>query len=106
MDIARVQKNEAMLRGKLRAVGLDAVCQALGVSKSTVSRYQNERTHGKDEGSIDNDVAWVAAFLAALGCNAVPVELKCADPKTLETLIYGHRQWINSIQHPDELMWD
>lgn len=94
VDGERARKNETLLLQRLASVGQTQLAAAIGVSESTVSRFK------------DGEFAKIAKLLAALGVKCVSSEYRCVDPKTMDTLLHGHKQWVNSISDHNELMWD
>lgn len=88
------RKNSAAILRRLASVGQVEVAKALGVDESTVSRMK------------ERDIDRFATMLTKLGLKVVNTEYRCVDPKTLETLLHGHRMWVASIESHEQLTWD
>lgn len=94
-QVARARKNFAAILRAIAATGQEPVGAAISKDGSTISKM-----------STDGRLEDFAAILAACGLKVVAVELRCYDPKTIDTLLHGHRQWINSIEHHEQLTWE
>lgn len=68
-----------------------ALAQSIGKDVSAIAQM-------KEDGHINE----IALFLAVLDLKVVASATRCLDRKTLETLLYGHRKWIESVSQPDK----
>lgn len=92
---ARARKNFAVILRSIATAGQEPVGAAIAKDGSTISKMQGD-------GRIED----FATILAACGLKVVPVELRCYDPKTIDTLLHGHRQWLGSIESHEQLTWE
>lgn len=91
---AQARKNAYLIMQRLASVGNAPVALAVGCDESTISRMKPEKFQE------------LATILAVLDLKVVPKGMKCFDEKTVEVLLYGHQQWVQSIESPQQLEWD
>jgi hypothetical protein len=87
----RARKNHSLIMQRLASVGNAAVALAIGVDESTVSRMKTDK------------LLELATILSVLDLKVVPASMKIFDEKTVEVLLYGHQQWVNSIESAHQL---
>lgn len=92
MQLERSRKNHAAILAGLARVGQVNVAAALGVHESKVSKMKSE-----------GDLQQLSTLLAACGLKAVPIEMRCFDPKFVETLLWQAQQYLNRIGGIDQL---
>lgn len=90
----KARKSLAILMQRLASVGNAATALAAGCDEATISRMKNEKFEQ------------LCQILTALDLKVVPDSMKCFDEKTVEVLLYGHQQWMKSIESPQQLEWD
>lgn len=93
--IERSRRNLNSILNSIAATDEARLAQSIGKDAAAIAQM-------KEDGRIEE----IALFLAALDLKVVAATTRCVDNKTLETLLYGHRKWIESVSHPDEPSWD
>lgn len=88
------RKNYAQILRRLASVGNGPVARAVDCDEATISRMKPEKFQQ------------FADILAVLDLKIVPSEMKCFNEKTIEVLLYGHRQWVEHVQGVDQLEFD
>lgn len=89
----RARRNgSALLRGA-RAVGLNALAEACGVSDSTVSRRLEKPEV-------------LGMLVAATGNKVVPINKRCYDPVEIDALLTLVRKQTARMRSADDLDWD
>lgn len=94
-EIERSRKNFAAILKGFSSVGQVHVAKAIGKHESTISKMIS-----------DGDLERFAQILAKIGLKVVGTEYRCVDPKTMETILHGHRMWVASIESHEQLLWD
>lgn len=94
-QIARARKNLSEILKAAAVVGQESLGAAIGKDSTTVSKMFS-----------DGRMEQLATLLAAMGLKVVHEKYRCIDPNTLAALLHGHRQWLGSIESPDQLTWD
>ncbi len=89
----RARKILQVLFQRLSSVGQSTVATQLSVSEATVSRMKE-------------DMPRFAGMLSALGLKVVPVEMKCYDEATLESILRLAQQRMAQLQTPQQLAQD
>lgn len=89
---AIARKNERLILQRLHSAVQCRIADALGVSEARVSRWKSE-----------GEIAKTADLLALLGLKIVPAEVRHYDEEAIAALLYGHRQWLESIKSPQQL---
>lgn len=93
---ARARNNQQMMLNKLASTGQSPVSKALGVHESTISRMKEQ------EGAI----AQIAMLCAIVGLKVVPIEMRCFDPKDIDTILHQAKRWVNHIGSSNDLEFD
>lgn len=93
--IERSRRNLRSILNSIATADQTTLAQSIGKDASTIAQM-------KEEGRIDE----IALLLAALDLKVVATTTRCLDGKTLETLLYGHRKWIESVSQPEKPSWD
>lgn len=89
--IERSHKNLNSILNSIAASDEIKLAQSIGKDASTIAKMQ-----------ADGRLEEIALLLAALNLKVVSATTRCLDSKTLETLLYGHRKWIESVSQPDK----
>lgn len=83
--IERTQKMLASVAKSVRGYDTAALAQALQLDPAKLSL------------EWEGDFRRFAMLLVMMNFKLVPRALHCLDTKTLETLLHGHRKWLESI---------
>lgn len=94
-QIARARKNLSEILRCAAIEGQEKLGAAIGKDSTTVSKMFS-----------DGRIEQFATLLAAMGLKVVSEKYRCIDPDTLAALLHGHRQWLGSIESPEQLTWD
>jgi transcriptional regulator with XRE-family HTH domain len=94
-QLERARKNFSAILSRLASVGQSNVAKELGVAESTISRLKSE-----------GDLEQFAKLLAAVGLKAVPVELRCYDPKDIDPLLQLARRHLAQVASAEQLAFD
>lgn len=70
------------------------IAEAVGVSEATISRMKSEQ------------LAQVAAVIAAAGMKVVPEEMRCYPAKKLNAILELARDHLNALDDVERLSWD
>ncbi len=98
---ARARKNVSAILQRLAMLGQDTLAERLNVHESTISRMKTPTKDGKP-----SEIEEMALFLAAVGLKAVPLEMKCYDPKDIEPLLRLAQRHLAQVASADELAFD
>lgn len=94
-QLARSRKNLSEIMRCAAVIGQETLGAAIGKDSTTVSKMFS-----------DGRIEQFATLLAAMGLKVVDEKYRCVDPNTLAALLHGHRQWLGSIESPEQLTWD
>lgn len=93
--ITQSRKNLNSILNSIASADQTRLAEAMGKDESTIAKM-------KEDGRIDE----IALLLAALNLKVVATATRCLDKKTLETLLHGHRKWVESISQPEQPVWE
>lgn len=95
MDVQeRARKNEAAILNGLSRAGQVNVAAAMNVSESTISKLKGE------------ELRKLARLLAGCGLKAVPAEMQCFDPNTLQAVVQLAKERMSQVDTLDQLAWE
>lgn len=90
----KARKVESNLLQGIHRSGQSRIAEAVGVSEATISRLKTEQ------------LAQVAAVIAAAGMKVVPDTMRCYPAKKMNAILELARDHLNAVDSVEQLSWE
>ena len=97
----RAKKNLTAINKAMSSCGQACVARAMGVNEGTVSKMKDT-----SQGEIKITFESLAKGLAEMNLKCVPVEMKCYDSATIDSMFNLAKQRMDQLHTSDQLIWD